>query len=107
MATAAFDRFACEIPGIRDVAKDTVRNVAHLAHEARAFKTVAADAVEDRVADAATRIRTEPFKFVGLAFAVGVPVGLALGWTLKSLTNVSHLHQAGRGGSATGGRSPA
>jgi ElaB/YqjD/DUF883 family membrane-anchored ribosome-binding protein len=84
MATAAFDRFACETPGIRDVAKDTVRNVTHLAHEARAFKTMAVDAVEGRVVDAATRIRKEPFKFVGLAFAVGVPVGLAFGWMLNS-----------------------
>ena len=84
MATAAFDRFACETPGIRDAAKDTLRTVAHLAHEARAFKTTAVDAVEDRVADAATRIRKEPFKFVGLAFAVGVPVGLALGWMFNS-----------------------
>ena len=84
MATAAFDRYACGIPETRDVAKDTVRNVAHLAHEARAFKTMAVDAVEDRVADAAIRIRKEPFKFVGLAFTVGVPVGLALGWTFNS-----------------------
>ena len=84
MATAAFDRFACETPVIRDVAKDTVRNVAHLAHEARAFKTMAVDAVEDRVAGAATRIRKEPFKFVGLAFAVGVPFGLALARMLNA-----------------------
>ena len=88
MATAAFDRFACETPVIRDVAKDTVRNVAHLAHGARAFKTMAVDAVEDRVADAATRIRKEPFKFVGLAFTVGVPVGLALGWMFNSFAKV-------------------
>jgi ElaB/YqjD/DUF883 family membrane-anchored ribosome-binding protein len=84
MATAAFDRYACETPAIRDAAKDTMRNVAHLAHEARAFKTMAVDAVEDRVADAAIRIRKEPFKFVGFAFAVGVPVGLALGWAFSS-----------------------
>lgn len=80
MATAAFDRFECESPGMRDVARDTMRTATHLAHEARAFKTKAVDAVEDRVADAAIRIRKEPFKFVGLAFAVGVPVGVALGW---------------------------
>jgi len=63
MATAAFDRFACETQVVRDAAKD---------------------AVEDRVADTATHIRKEPFKFVGLAFAVGVPVGLALGWIFSS-----------------------
>jgi hypothetical protein len=45
---------------------------------------MAVDAVEGRVVDAATRIRKEPFKFVGLAFAVGVPVGLAFGWMLNS-----------------------
>ena len=84
MATAAFDRFACETQVVRDAAKDTVWNVAHLANEVRAFKTMAVDAVEDRVADAATHIRKEPFKFVGLAFAVGVPVGLALGWIFSS-----------------------
>ena len=91
MATAAFDRFACETPGIRDAAKDTVRNVAHLAHEARAFKTMAVDALEDRVADAATRVRKEPFTFVGLAFAVGVPVGVALAWVFNSFAKGERL----------------
>ena len=83
MATAAFEKFACETPNIRDAAKHTMRNVAHLAHEARAFKTKAVDAFEDGVADASLRIRKEPFKFVGFAFAVGVPVGVALGWAFS------------------------
>ena len=80
MATAAFNRFACEDTDLRDVAKDAIRQAGHIAHEARAFTTMAVDAVEDRVAETALRIRKEPFKFVGLAFAIGVPVGLALGW---------------------------
>ena len=61
-----------------------MRNVAHLAHEARAIKTRVVDAVEDRVAGAATRIRNDPFKFVWAAFAVGVPVGLALARMLNA-----------------------
>ena len=44
MATAAFDRYAPENP--ENVTKDTMRNVAHLAHEARAIKTRIVDAVE-------------------------------------------------------------
>ncbi len=57
MATAAFDRYTRENP--ENVTKDTMRNVAHLAHEARAIKTRVVDAVEDRVAGAATRIRNK------------------------------------------------
>ncbi len=83
MATAAFDRIACGETDLRDVAKDAIRQAGHIAHEARAFKTMAVDAVEDRVAETAQRIRKEPFKFVGFAFAVGVPVGLALGWAFR------------------------
>jgi len=85
MATAAFEKFACETPDIHDAAKHTMRNVAHFAHEARALKTQAVDAFEDGVADAALRIKREPFKFVGFAFAVGVPVGVALGWAFSRL----------------------
>jgi ElaB/YqjD/DUF883 family membrane-anchored ribosome-binding protein len=84
-----------------DAAVDTVRHAAHLSHEAQLLKTVAADIVEDgvyaakrvlkkarrvteRAADlrdqAEYRIKREPFKFVGLAVAIGIPIGLLLGW---------------------------
>jgi ElaB/YqjD/DUF883 family membrane-anchored ribosome-binding protein len=85
MATAAFDRFTCEDTDVRGIAKDAVRQAGHIAHEVRAFKTMAVDAVEDRVAETAQRIRKEPFKFVGFAFAVGVPFGAFLGWALRSV----------------------
>ena len=84
-----------------DAAVDTVRHAAHLSHEAQLLKTVAADIVEDgvyaakralkkarrvteRAADlrdqAEYRIKREPFKSVGLAVAIGIPIGLMLGW---------------------------
>jgi ElaB/YqjD/DUF883 family membrane-anchored ribosome-binding protein len=84
-----------------DAAVDTVRHATHLSHEAQLLKTVAADIVEDgvyaakralkkarrvteRAADlrdqAEYRIKREPFKFVGLAFGIGIPIGLILAW---------------------------
>lgn len=90
MATAAFDRFTCEETDFRGIAKDAVRQAGHLAHEVRAFKTRAVDAVEDGVAETAQRIRKEPFKFVGFAFAIGVPVGLALGWAFGRFVPPRH-----------------
>ncbi len=90
MATAAFDRFACDGPGVRGVAKDAMREAAHLAHEVKSFRTMAVDAVEDRVTDAAQRIRKDPFKFVGFAFAVGVPVGVMLGWAFSHFPTPAH-----------------
>jgi hypothetical protein len=90
MATAAFNRFACEDTDLRGVAKDAIRQAGHVAHEVRAFKTKAIDAIEDGTAEAALRIRKEPIKFVGLAFAVGVPVGLALGWAVNHVVTRPH-----------------
>jgi ElaB/YqjD/DUF883 family membrane-anchored ribosome-binding protein len=86
MATAAFDKKACECAecaGVRRTAEDAFQQAAHLAHKARVLKTIAADAVEARVVETAHRIRKDPFKSVGFAFAIGVPVGALLGWALR------------------------
>lgn len=86
MATAAFDKKARESfdgAGIHGMVDDALHQAVHLAHKARVLKTVAADAVEARVVETAHRIRKEPFKFVGLAFAIGVPVGALLGWVFS------------------------
>ena len=86
MAIAAFDKKACECAectGLRRTAEDLFQQAAHVAHKARVFKTVAADAVEARVVETAHRIRKDPFKSVGIAFAIGVPVGALLGWVLS------------------------
>lgn len=76
----------------------SVRHAEHLAHEARLFKTLASDAVEDGVhaakramthgvhdledlRDSAThRIRRAPLMAVGLAFGAGLLLGAAFGW---------------------------
>lgn len=84
-----------------DTALDTVRHAAHLSHEVRLLKTVAGDMVEDgmyaagralkkarrvieRSADfrdqAEYRIKRDPFKFVGLAIGIGIPIGFILAW---------------------------
>jgi ElaB/YqjD/DUF883 family membrane-anchored ribosome-binding protein len=83
---------------IRDRAVDTVRQVAHVAHEARLLKTLATDAVEDGVhaakraitrglhdfddlrESAAHRVKRAPLLTVGLAAAGGLLFGIALGW---------------------------
>ena len=83
MSTAAFDNKACECAecsGIRRTVDDAFRQAAHVAHKARVLKTIAGDAVEAHVVETAHRIRKDPFKSVGLAFAIGVPVGAFLGW---------------------------
>jgi hypothetical protein len=90
MATAAFGKFIDENPGFGDTARNAMRAAAHIAHEGRAFKTGAVDAIEDRMADAKLRIRQQPFTFVGMAFAIGVPVGLALGVALGSFLRPTH-----------------
>jgi len=78
MATAAFGKFIDANRGLGDVTRSAMRMANHIAHEERELKTMAIDAIEDRVADVKPRIRKEPFKFVGIAFAIGVPVGVAL-----------------------------
>lgn len=81
-----------------DRTADAVRYVAHAAHEARLFKTLASDAVEDGVRaakravtrslhdiedlrDTATyRVKQAPFTSLGLAVAGGVFFGVVFGW---------------------------
>ena len=83
---------------VRDRAADTVRQAAHVAHEARLLKSLATDAVEDGVhaakraitrgmhdledlrESAAHRVKRAPLLTVSLAAAGGILVGVALGW---------------------------
>lgn len=87
---------------IRYVAADAVRAAAHLSHEARLLKSMAADAVEDgvhaakrsykiavrRLEDAtdqaAANIRKQPFKAVGVALGAGLLLGVAGAWLVRS-----------------------
>jgi hypothetical protein len=82
---------------LRGCAADTVRQAAHLAHEARLLKTLASDAVEDGVHavtrvithrlheledlrdSAAYRIKRAPLVAVGLALGAGVLLGVVFG----------------------------
>jgi ElaB/YqjD/DUF883 family membrane-anchored ribosome-binding protein len=75
---------------MRRTVEDAMRQAAHVAHEARVLKTIAADAVEARVYETAHRIRKDPFKAVGIAFAIGVPVGAFLGWACRAGTRTHH-----------------
>jgi ElaB/YqjD/DUF883 family membrane-anchored ribosome-binding protein len=77
---------------------DAARHAAHLSHETRLIKSMAADAVQDGVyqarraakfvkrqvedlGDQATyRIRRQPLTAVGTAFAAGIVLGGAIGW---------------------------
>lgn len=77
-------------------AADALRHAAHLSHEARLLKTVAADAVEDAVHSAKRtikqarqgaldardeltyRVKREPLKAAALMFAAGAVVGAVL-----------------------------
>ena len=88
-------------PSVREKAVDAVRQALHVSHEARLLKSMAADAVDEGVYaakrvvktarrwtheaadvrdEAAHRIRRDPFTFVGMAFALGIPVGFLFGW---------------------------
>ena len=102
MATATV-----ETPGVEQ--KPTIggrfvgacRQAAHISHEARQFKSVAEDALEDgvhaakraiksvqrRVEDlgdlkdeAIHRVKHEPLQAVGAAFGIGLALGVAVGW---------------------------
>jgi ElaB/YqjD/DUF883 family membrane-anchored ribosome-binding protein len=86
MAATAFDKFSydcAECAGVRRAVDDAFQQAAHVAHKARVLKTVAADALEARVVETAHRIRKDPFTSVGIAFAIGVPVGAFLGWVFS------------------------
>jgi ElaB/YqjD/DUF883 family membrane-anchored ribosome-binding protein len=88
-------------PTLRERVVDAASRVAHMSHEARMLKSVAADAVEDGVYkarravknarrefhdardEAAYRIKQDPLRAVGVAFGVGLVIGVAsgtLGW---------------------------
>ncbi len=81
----------------RDFAADAVRQAEHLAHEARRLKAVAAETVQDGVRAtkraithglhdlddlrdaAAYRVKKAPLMAVGLAFGVGILLGVVVG----------------------------
>ena len=99
MASATIDTSeAATKASVRERVVDAVRRTAHLSHEARLLKSVAADAVEDgtrqairsvkrgveALADlkdeASHRVRRQPLRAVGIALALGLVVGAAAGW---------------------------
>jgi hypothetical protein len=102
MRSAIADTPMADDTTIRDRAVDTVRQAAHVAHEARLLKTLATDAVEDGVhaakraitrglhdlddlrESAAYRVKRAPLLTVSLAVAGGILVGIALGWLGRS-----------------------
>lgn len=86
---------------IRDRILDGSCQTAHLSHEARRLKALAADAVEDGVHaakramtsarrgveklgdfrdEAVHRVKRQPLRAVGLSLGIGLVVGLAVGW---------------------------
>lgn len=78
MAATVVQKPACEHSTFWRFAADACRQAIHAAHEARILKTIAEDAVETRVYEAAHRIRKHPFLATAAAFAVGVPVGILI-----------------------------
>ena len=97
MATTEIESPTLTGPTVRERAADALRQAAHLSHEARVFKTLATDAVEDGVhaaertikrarqtaldaRDEVTyRVKREPLKALALAFGAGAVLGLILG----------------------------
>jgi ElaB/YqjD/DUF883 family membrane-anchored ribosome-binding protein len=91
-----------EEPTIGDRIADAVRHAAHLSHEAWLVTSMARDAgeegvhaakramrrirrhgveaLEDFKEDAAHYVKRQPFKAVGLAFGVGLQLGLLMAW---------------------------
>jgi ElaB/YqjD/DUF883 family membrane-anchored ribosome-binding protein len=88
-------------PSASDRIADAVRHAAHLSHEARLMKSMARDAGEDGVHaarralrrvrhrldaledlkdDAAHYVKHQPFKSVGIAFGVGLQLGVLIAW---------------------------
>ena len=86
---------------LRDRVVDTCRHAAHLSHEARLLKSLAADAVEDGVHaakrarislarrveeltdlkdEAVHQVKRQPLRSVGIALGAGLVVGVAIGW---------------------------
>ena len=97
MKAAVADTPMASDTSIRDRAVDTVRQAAHVAHEARLLKTLATDAMEDgvhaakraitrRMHDledlreaAAYRVKRAPLASVGVFFGAGILIGAAIG----------------------------
>lgn len=88
-------------PTVGDRVVDACRQAAHLSHEARLLKSVAADTIEDGVHaakrtiksvqrrveevgdlkdEAIHRVKRQPLQAVGAAFGIGLALGLAVGW---------------------------
>ena len=80
MAMAVFEKPRYEFSTFRQFAEDARRQAQHAAREARLLKTIAQDAVEARMYEAAHRIRQQPLRAVAMAFAIGVPIGALIAW---------------------------
>lgn len=101
MATATIETPRTEPPTLRDRAADTVRQVSDAACDVRHLKTLAADALEDRMHaakrtitrtvrdledlrdSAAGRVRKAPLTSVGLALGAGILLGAVVAWFSK------------------------
>ena len=101
MATATIETPRTEPPTLRDRAADTVRQVTDAAVDVRHLKTLAADALEDRMHAArrtitrtvrnledlrdstAGRVRKAPLTSVGLALGAGIVLGGLVAWFSK------------------------
>lgn len=64
----------------QDTAADAVRQVEHLAKEARVLKTRAVHDLEDLRDAASLRMRRAPLKTAATAFGAGVLIGAACAW---------------------------
>lgn len=98
MSTAILETPTKISPSVGDRAIDTVRQAAHVAHQARLLKSLATDTVEDGLhaarrtvtrrihdledlRDAATyRIKRAPFAAVATALGAGMLLGVVFGW---------------------------
>jgi len=88
-------------PSLRDRVVDAARQATQVSHEARLFKSLAEDAVEDGIHaakralkaakhrveelgdlkdEAAYRVKRDPLKAVAIAGAAGLVFGLVVGW---------------------------
>jgi ElaB/YqjD/DUF883 family membrane-anchored ribosome-binding protein len=89
-------------PTVADRIADAVRHAAHFSHEARLVTSMARDAgeegvhaakraikharrrgveaLEDLKEEAAHYVKRQPFKALGLAFGVGLQLGLLMAW---------------------------
>ena len=100
MSTAALESEAERLTVVDRLA-DAVRGAAHMSHEARLLRSVAADAVEDATRatrraltrglegvhdlrdDVVHRVKRQPLQAVAAAMAVGALLGLTTGWIVR------------------------